>query len=67
MSKLTESYTELPNFVDEIIVLSSKDDTEIRNQNAKIVAEETKGRYIEVDGFGHFNLREVPLIENIIH
>ena len=59
---LSADVTELKNYVKEEIVLASRDDVG-REGKAKALAELIGARYIEVDGFGHFNVTESKLIE----
>ena len=59
---LSADVTELKNYVKEVIVLASRDDVG-REGKAKALAELIGARYIEVDGFGHFNVTESKLIE----
>jgi predicted alpha/beta hydrolase family esterase len=59
---LMADVTELRKYVNEILVLASRDDAG-REGKAKELAELVGARYIEVNGFGHFNLHECALIE----
>lgn len=66
-SAMKHDISEVQKYVKEIIILHSKDDTIHTLEQSKEFSETVGGKLIVVDGFGHFNLREVPLIENIIH
>lgn len=59
---LEADVSSLKNYVNEVIVLASKDDLG-REGKAKALAELIGARYIEVNGFGHFNMKESKLIE----
>lgn len=59
---LDADVSSLKNYVNEVIVLASKDDLG-REGKAKTLAELVGARYVEVNGFGHFNLKESKLIE----
>ena len=59
---LKADVTKLRTYVKEVIVLASRDDVG-REGKAKELAELVGARYIEVSGFGHFNLHECALIE----
>ena len=59
---LSADVTELKNYVKEVIVLASRDDVG-REGKAKALAELVGARYIEVDGYKHFNMHESQLIE----
>ncbi len=59
---LSADVAELKNYVKEVIVLASRDDVG-REGKAKTLAELVGARYIEVDGYKHFNMHESQLIE----
>lgn len=59
-------FKEIKNLVDEIIVLFSNDDTVIRTDWAREIAKELNAKLIEVTWYGHFNLEEVKIIEDLI-
>ena len=62
---LDADVSSLKNYVNEVIVLASKDDLG-REGKAKTLAELVGARYVEVNGFGHFNLKESKLIEWLV-
>ncbi len=56
---------ELKKYVKEVIVLASDDDA-WREWKAQSLAELVGAQYIEVSGFGHFNVRENTIIECLV-
>nr|MDD3720466.1 class I tRNA ligase family protein [Candidatus Gracilibacteria bacterium] len=65
-SEMTHEFSEIKNLVKEIIVLTSKDDTVVRNDEAEELAKILNANLIYVNGYGHFNLHECNLIESIV-
>lgn len=65
-SVMKHGFKEIQSYVDEIIVLFSDDDTVIRTDWAREIAKELNAKLIEVTWYGHFNLEEVKIIEDLI-
>lgn len=63
---LKHDIAEVKNFVEEIIVIASKDDTIQRNIWAKIVADSIRWNLVEVNWYGHFNIPKCELINWIV-
>jgi predicted alpha/beta hydrolase family esterase len=60
---LNKDISQIKNYVDEVIVLYSTDDTEGRVEASKRVIEETGAFAIKMENYGHFNVTESKLIE----
>ncbi|MDD5769787.1 MAG: alpha/beta hydrolase [Candidatus Gracilibacteria bacterium] len=63
---MKHKFSEINKYVEEIIILVSLDDTVIRIDGAKELARQTGAKFIEVNGYGHFNFEEVSIIEDIL-
>lgn len=64
--KMKHDFSEIKNYVDEIIVLISNDDKVIRLEWAYDLASKVDAKLVEVNWYWHFNLLEVKLIEDLI-
>lgn len=63
---MKHDFKEVGNLVWEIIILVSDDDTVIRIEWAKDLANELNAKLIETTWYWHFNFSEVKIIEDLI-
>lgn len=64
--QLTHSFEELREYIDEVIVVNSEDDSMVPFVSGKEVADATGAKLITVNGCGHFNVEYSPLLTEII-
>lgn len=64
-STLQQDISTIKTYVGEVIVVASQDDTVHRQAGVKEIVSTTGAELVQLDGYGHFNVKENSIIEGV--